>query len=489
MLRLTRGHMAAVLALSLGACGSDLAPPEDGDEGSDEGSDAGGRDSSRDETDDDDDDSDEDNESDKSPVGQSPGKDAAVGAVDDKVNGNVPCDVAKIVEAKCLDCHGDERGSGVTFSLTKLADFHQPAPSDEKQTIHEMAYTRVNADSKKMPPASVSALTDDELKTLNDWLDGGAKGSTETCDDSGDDGEDPEIITGSKGSAHTTPVEYDDPDMTCHKFVAYKRGDKSQKYPVPTNPDFYVAFNINPAFKGKQYLKSMKSIIDNKDVIHHWLFFKQAARGTEGVTENALGAHPDGELIGGWAPGGDDLYFDPDVAIEITGDTTYQLEAHYNNQTGSTTSDASGVEICVTPNKPEHLAAVSWVGTDNISGTESTGQCTPRNTEPIHLIAGSPHMHVKGRHMKVVVNRRGGMKEVIHDEDFDFEYQRQYIMDVVINPGDTMTTTCTFSAPSSFGKGTNDEMCYFFSTHYPALALSNPLSLGGLIHGPNSCLD
>jgi hypothetical protein len=90
--------------------------------------------------------------------------------------------------------------------------------------------------------------------------------------------------------------------------------------------------------------------------------------------------------------------------------------------------------------------------------------------------------------MKVVLNRKGGMKEIIHDEDFDFEYQRQYVMDVTINQGDTLTTTCSYTGASTFGKGTNDEMCYFFSTHYPYNSLSS-LGIGTIIHGPNSCLN
>jgi hypothetical protein len=96
-------------------------------------------------------------------------------------------------------------------------------------------------------------------------------------------------------------------------------------------------------------------------------------------------------------------------------------------------------------------------------------------------------MHLKGRHMKVVLTRKDGKTEIIHDKDFDFQYQRQYIEDWVINPGDSVQTTCTFSDPSRFGKGTNDEMCYFFSTHWPAGGLSM-LGSGTIIHGGNSCL-
>jgi hypothetical protein len=404
---------------------------------------------------------------------------------------NLPCNIAKIVNDKCLLCHGEERASGVTFSLTSLHSFHEPSQSDSARPVHEVAYERVTATEKKMPPASTVDISAAEQKLLADWLKAGAKGSSDKCDTEPtpvDAGVTPPVSGGS-GGASIAPIAYDDPLLKCYQFKAFASGDKSKPYSVGTRPDFYVAFNINPEFKGTQYLRSFRTLIDNKDVIHHWLFFKQAARGAEGVTENAIGAHPDGELIAGWAPGGDDLYFDPDTAMEITGDTTYQLEAHYNNKTGSAKPDASGIEICVTPTKPKILANVSWLGTDSISSTQAVGTCTPTNRGPVNLIAGSPHMHIKGRHMKVVINRKGGTKQVIHDEDFDFEYQKQYLLNgISVMPGDTITTTCTYSGPARFGKGTNDEMCYFFTTHSPAGSLVST-GLGSVIHGPNSCLN
>jgi hypothetical protein len=163
------------------------------------------------------------------------------------------------------------------------------------------------------------------------------------------------------------------------------------------------------------------------------------------------------------------------------------LELHYNSRDASA-MDASGVEICVTSRKPENVAILSWLGTDAINSASATGTCRPRSNERIHIIAGTPHMHLKGRHMKVVINRQNGTQEIAHDEAFGFENQRIYPEDIWLEPGDTISTTCTFSGPSTFGPGTNQEMCYWFAMHYPALALSDGAFLGTLIHGTNSCL-
>jgi len=292
------------------------------------------------------------------------------------------------------------------------------------------------------------------------------------------------------GGATNKPIEYNDPELKCYKLNAYGSvANKAQKYTVPTQPDLYVAFNVKAPWTGKQYVRSFRALVDNKAVLHHWLLFRQLAGGVESIMPNAVGAHPDGEMLHGWAPGGDDMYMDIDVGMEIPANSVFQLEMHYNNRTGAPSLDASGVEICVTPTAPKNLAGLSWVGTDAIGGASATGTCTPQTTKPIKVISASPHMHKKGRHMKVTLTRAGGAGvETIHDKAFDFDYQQGYLMDFTINPGDKLTTTCTYSGPSSFGKGTNDEMCYFFSIHYPVGSLRKA-SIWQIIHGPNTCID
>jgi hypothetical protein len=88
--------------------------------------------------------------------------------------------------------------------------------------------------------------------------------------------------------------------------------------------------------------------------------------------------------------------------------------------------------------------------------------------------------------MKVDINRAAGGIEVLQDMPFDFATQISYMKDVWLEPGDSITTTCTYDRPVSFGEGTGDEMCYFFTLAYPKLALTDA-GLGAVIHGPNSC--
>jgi hypothetical protein len=339
--------------------------------------------------------------------------------------------------------------------------------------------------TKRMPPASSSALKDADLLTLSSWLDAGAKATGRLC-----------RITEAQAPAaeggpgmQVMPVEYNDPDLKCYTFLAHAPGDKAQPFSVGTDPDMYKGFTFMPPWSGVMYAKSFRPVIDNKTVIHHWLFFKNMSAGNDGAISDQLGTHPDGQLVHGWAPGGEALYLDPDVGEAVPSDVSYMLETHYNNTTGAAAPDKSGIEICVTPKVPDKVASVSWLGTDNISGTQASGTCEPSGMQPIHLVDFVPHMHLAGRHMKVVINRADGKSEVLHDDDFDFQYQITYRSSAVIMPGDTVTTTCSYSEPKMFGRGSNQEMCYLFTMYYPTLALTNGSPIWSALHGPDTCLQ
>lgn len=271
----------------------------------------------------------------------------------------------------------------------------------------------------------------------------------------------------------TTPLPQSDPDIVCHEFRAHAAGGK-QPLSVGIANDAYHEVAFEAPWTQTVYVKSFRALIDNKAVIHHWLFY----RGAAGDQNRALQA--------GWAPGGSDTYFSDDLGMELPVEP-YSIQYHYNSNDASAV-DASGVELCVTPNKPANVATVSWLGTDAIFGAAAQGLCDPLGNERVHILAATPHMHKKGVRFEVIVNRAAGGTDVVHDKPFDFAYQQQYIYDIWLEPGDTITTKCTYNAPASFGPGTSDEMCYWFPIHYPANSLVDSGPFGKAIHGPNSCL-
>jgi hypothetical protein len=404
----------------------------------------------------------------------------------------VPCDVAKIVGANCVGCHGAQLKYGAPMALSTLQDFKAPSKSNAQRAVYQVAYDRVMAQDTqvRMPPVSKPAVPAPDLTTLSSWLRAGAQSSPNSCPIQEPTGTDSTVIPGMEGSggASTHPIEYNDPNLQCYKFTAYTSGQRDKKFTVPTTPDAYFNFIMKAPWQGTKYVRSLKAANDNINVIHHWIFFKNTGAPAESVA-SSVGAHPNAIRLYGWSPGADDVYLDPDVGIKAESDVSYTLEAHYNNTTGAPVEDGSGVEVCVTSTVPKHEALQAWVGTDTINGTTATGNCTPTNKEPIHVIAAHPHMHKKGQHMKVVLTRADGTQEVVHDEPFSFDYQRVYLKNFVINPGDSLATTCTWSMPATFGTSTNSEMCYFFPVYWPAGALVGGSAVWASLHGPNTCIN
>jgi hypothetical protein len=385
------------------------------------------------------------------------------------------------------------------MSLVTLADFQAPSKGNPSKPVYAVIPDRINAteQARLMPPVSSSTLSAAELQTFNAWLSGGAKGvTTNACPigpaSAGTAGAGGAGSAGAgggaapstaSGGASLEPIEYGDPDMKCYKFLTHAQGDVNAPYMHGPGEE-YINFSFKAPWTGTVYLRAVKIAVGDAPILHHWLLYKDTPAQPDGqITGMGTGAHPQSALLYGWAPGATPLYLDPDVGVQLDQDISLTIEAHINNATGATGSDHNGAEICVTPKKPEHLADLSWLGSDAIAGTSATGTCRPKGSGPIHIIAAQPHMHKKGTHMKVVINRAGGMSEVLHDKPFSFDDQRYYIENSVLMQGDTVTTTCTYSAPATLGQSTNNEMCYFFTLAWPA----NNLGTANLLHGANVC--
>jgi hypothetical protein len=247
------------------------------------------------------------------------------------------------------------------------------------------------------------------------------------------------------------------------------------------------------------------SIIDNSEMVHHWLFYESPTGTTDGSYSYCTGQHPGQALITGWAPGNSGLQLPPDVGLELAPPTgSYVLEVHYNNPALKTFQDRSGVRVCATSKFRPNTASITWAGTEKInvpahSMGSASGNCLPSRTgigasDLIHIFSSWPHMHKTGVRMTTMINRAAGGQDLLIDKPFNFNNQVAYPLDVALNPGDSLSTTCyydnTTASGVSFGPSTTQEMCYDFLYAYPAHALDHP-PLGGVITSgaANLCTD
>lgn len=402
------------------------------------------------------------------PIAGSNGQNIGSGGSSATASTDLPCDVQRVVNASCATCHGNVPSFGAPMSLMHAADFRKPA-STGTDTVGQRAIARINDDSRPMPPPPNARLSDADRNVLQQWVSAGSpSGSCSGGQSSGG--------SGGAGGSGGTSTKSTPPDVTCYRITA-RQSAANDKYMVPTTPDFYQCFDYDPPWGSKKVqVVSAQPIIDNSRVIHHWILYNTPGSVTNGAHAGCSGAHPNAAFIVGWAPGGNGLDLPDDVGLRTEGGG-FSLETHYNNTTGGAEPDASGVEICVTEKLRPKEAAVHWLGTQNLNKINATGTCVPVNTGPVTILSSAPHMHLQGRHMKTVINRKGGATETLIDVPFDFNTQISYPTPAVINPGDTLTTTCTYATPTPFGQGTMEEMCYNFVIAYPAGQLGQLIQL------------
>ena len=416
----------------------------------------------------------------------------------------LPCNVKNVIDARCAGaCHAAPPAFGAPMPLVTWQDFHRPAPKNGAIRVYQSVADRIHrAGAGRMP--ETGSLDSQELRTLDDWIAAGAPAG-DNC------GVTPPRSDGGIVRDAALPDAPTDEDTTCVEFRAHGQQASNDKTPFDTSQilfpagEFYVCFNFTSPWKEAVQGLQFATIIDNAETLHHWLFYQTPLPVTDGSFSPCTGQHPLQALITGWAPGNQDLQLPPDVGLELAPPTgNYVLELHYNNPAGKVFKDASGVRVCASKKFRPKTASITWTGSEKIDipprapGTAS-GKCNPGRlnmgpSEPITIFAAWPHMHKLGTRMSTIINRAGGGTEVLLDKPFNFASQVSYPTPAVLQPGDTLLTTCYYDNPGTgsvgFGPSTTQEMCYDFLYAYPAHGLDNP-KLGPIVTSgaTNLCVD
>lgn len=295
------------------------------------------------------------------------------------------------------------------------------------------------------------------------------------------------------------------PGETCYEFRVH-----GQSSPTDTSK-----FSIAPGESYSQWYYDIPwppgtlatrfgAKFDNLQVLHHWLAFSSTSGNAAGtvvrnVTGTTLGEGA--ELIGGWAVGGCNVEFGADMGLKLPSTGKIMVQWHHYNNTGTNQLDGTLIQFCTVPagGRP-NVGGLTFLGTENFNGlagmpagrsSDFSGTCVNDSGAPITIMGWNPHMHLLGTNMKSVVTKANGQTETIFDHPFLFDHQVNYFLNpgYVLQPGDKITSTCTFNntttAPVAFGQSTKQEMCYQFTFSYPYGALNNGVL--SLIGATNTC--
>jgi polyvinyl alcohol dehydrogenase (cytochrome) len=92
--------------------------------------------------------------------------------------GDVPCDVAALLEQQCASCHGATPRGGAPLALTSAAAFHADR---QGQTVGAIVMSRVRDATRPMPPMPLAMLSAGEVALLGAWIDAGALPANPGC--------------------------------------------------------------------------------------------------------------------------------------------------------------------------------------------------------------------------------------------------------------------------------------------------------------------
>lgn len=295
------------------------------------------------------------------------------------------------------------------------------------------------------------------------------------------------------------PPEWPSDCETRHAFLAHGTTPDAKKYPVPPGAQYYRVFYFARPWPSDVQILKARSLVDNHKVVHHWTLYTV---NNDDVRDGEISGGPNGtfdtpnlsDSIGIYSagPGASDLEMPDGIGLRVPETPALALEIHYFNASDSMEEDSTGVEVCVTSKKRPVEAASHQLGKVEFllpahQRADVTSVCRPRaQRDTIHLMAVTPHMHLAGRHYKLVLNRASGESVTLFDMPYAFEEQRSYDLpldgsapDVKMEPGDTLTSVCTYQndreTAIAAGNRTEDEMCQPLVVAWPAGALTNAL--------------
>jgi len=338
-------------------------------------------------------------------------------------------------------------------------------------------------------------MTEDEIATVNKWIDLGMP----TGDKAKDPGKADPLPTLEGASEYKLPVEYEPADDS--------KGGSTY--------DDYRCFPIQLNLGKDQYVTAVEVVPDNETIVHHVLAFavnpksfsmNSFSKSNQQVMDEldskhnsrpgwpCYGAVGEGVLPGpmviGWAPGTGAVKYPDKTGIKLTKDDILVVQMHYNvTQPGAKDRtklrlkmvdkvDAKAWFVLHDPflfgksfmGKQESLKAgekkvdYTW----NMKRSHLTSFSLPKSAGNDFLVHGAfPHMHKYGRKMKMTVKQGDGAAQCAVDvHHWDFNWQRMYYWDEPIK-FDTKTNfevTCSYDTTSAdkdvlAGFGTADEMC------------------------------
>jgi hypothetical protein len=382
-------------------------------------------------------------------------------------------EVVRIFQQHCQSCH--HPGDIGPFSMMTYADTRLHAADIKLMTA-----------SKRMPPwkptagcgdftdADARTLTDAEIATIGQWVDGGAR--------EGNRADLPTSIDFSGGWS------LGQPDLVLKNPNAYQ---------PPANGDMYRCYTMPANTTADQYVSAIDVHPGDRGSVHHVIAYLDTTGESVKLDEadpqpgyQCFGgpgfsiSNPAAATLGGWAPGARPTFLPDGVALSLPANARVVLQVHYHSHDGHPLADQTEIGIYYAKQKPAKLLRIlplinqSFTIPPNSSKYEVTAALPIQMPFATHLVFVSPHMHLLGRTMSVQAALPGKASACLIDiADWDFNWQGMYRYKnpIALPAGTALVAKATYDnsvdnprnpndppQAVSWGEATTDEMCIAF---------------------------
>lgn len=230
-------------------------------------------------------------------------------------------------------------------------------------------------------------------------------------------------------------------------------------------------------------------------LVHHMLLFKCPLPFTQADLDWAGNCYSDTtpapvsacdqvNVIAGWAVGGDEFVYPPDVGFpmgEESGTTYMMLQIHYHNPHHLTFNDSAGFNMHLTNQLRQYDAGTFYLHQNlrsiNIPPKQSNYEigvycpdsCMQFPVEGVNVFASMLHTHESGVAVWTEHYRNGTQLSNI-DENYNYDFNFQQVVTMaphaypVLKKGDNLKLTCRYNTMkrtenTTGGIATTDEMC------------------------------
>lgn len=363
-------------------------------------------------------------------------------------------DVLPIVQNKCMACHTE---GGVEFALDTYDSARPMANLVAASTFAgRMPPWPPDPDCSSLVGEDHRTLTDAEIDVFQLWADGGAP--------AGDPDDAP-------APPEPAPDTLGPPSVRLDAGGDFNFNNQQE--------DLYWCFRFDPQLTEPRDVVAMSITPDNDAVVHHVIIFREdgGVGQPTGLPGFECGGVPSGtEFLAGWVPGSEALHLPPDHGMQLDTDDALIMQVHYNADPNAGPTDRSSLDVWYADAPVSNQVRVVWTGSIDINvapGQTQTvsGTCTvPNGAAPVKVLNISPHMHEIAMSFRSEVEHADGSKSCMIDIpawDFDWQGGYDYKQPMMLQPGDTISTACTYRNTTNntvgFGEGTSDEMCFQFN--------------------------